>query len=285
VLFRHKDLSTDEKGEKMNIIFAMTSIILVYPILSVLPLGITAKQRFLIVCISLIIAISGILALELYATWQALLLMVALAFLVSILISKRMPGEEAKTVEPHFQQSGFVILEEDVEDDSVIEKTPSIIENEKIKDMDFEEEGLEEIASILQFDEQMTSSKIEEDDLNSKDINDSLYDKLQSHLYVAASVESDIEDVIAHKNVIELDSDYQYVEFEDLKELEGFNDFKELNEDKVATEMGMSSYLSEIEKLLLEEEIESLPDKEDKPMQKAEEKEQSTKEFKLDKLY
>jgi hypothetical protein len=49
--------------------------------------------------------------------------------------------------------------------------------------------------------------------------------------------------------------------------------------------MDTSSYLSEIEKLLLEEEIDSLLDKEDKPMLKAEENEKITKEFKLDKLY
>jgi hypothetical protein len=284
--FRHKDLSTDEKGDKMSIIFAMASIILVYPILSALPLRLTAKQRFLIVGISLIISITGILALDLLATWQALLLMVALAFLVTILISKRIPEEEVKTVETHIQESRLGSSKDMIEEDSVIVKTISNKENELADDVNFEEEeGLEELVSMLQFDTQVTSSKIDEDEIKNEEIEDYLNNELQSHLYVAASVGSDIEDVIDHENVIELNSVNLSEEFEDLKELEGFNDRKELNEDKASAVMDTSSYLSEIEKLLLEEENDSLLDIEDKPMQKVEEKEQSTKEFKLDKLY
>jgi hypothetical protein len=285
-IFRYLDLSTAEKGEKMNIIFALASIILVYPILAVLPLRITAKQRFLIIGISLIISITGILALDLFAAWQALLLMVALAFLVTILISKRIPEEEVKTVATHIQESRLGSPKDVVEEDSGIVKTISNNENEIAEDVNFEEEeGLEELASMIQIDTQVTNCKIDEDGIKDEDIEDYLNNELQSHLYVAASVESDIEDVIAYENIIELDSVKQSEEFEDLKELEGFNDCKELNEDKAATEMDTSSYLSEIEKLLLEEEIESLQDKEDKSMLKAEEKERSTKEFKLDKLY
>jgi hypothetical protein len=273
----------------MNIIFALASIIIVYPILSALPLRITAKQRFLIIGISLIISITGIVSLDLLATWQALLLMVALAFLVTILISKRIPEEEVKTVETHIQESRLSSPKDVNEEDSLIVKTISNKENgqnEIAEDVNFEEEeGLEELASILQFDTQVSNSKINEDEIKDEEIEDYLNNELQSHLYVAASVESDLEDVIAYKNVIELDSVNQSDEFEDLIELEGFNDGKELNEDKAATEMDTSSYLSEIEKLLLEEEIDSLLDKEDKPMLKAEEKEKTTKEFKLDKLY
>jgi hypothetical protein len=284
--FRYLYLLTAEKGEKVNIIFALASIILVYPILSALPLRLTAKQRLLIVGISLIISITGIVALDLFATWQALLLMVALAFLVTILISKRIPEEEIRTVETDIQEFRLGNPKDVIAEGHVIVKTIFNKENEIAENVNFEEEdGLEELASMIQIDTQVTNCKIDEDGIKDEDIEDYLNNELQSHLFVAYSVESDIEDVIAYENIIELDSVNQSEEFEDLKELEGFNNCKELNEDKAATEMGMSSYLSEIEKLLLEEEIESLPDKEDKPMQKVEEKEQATNEFKLDKLY
>jgi hypothetical protein len=284
--FRYLYLLTAEKGEKVNIIFALASIILVYPIFSALPLRLTAKQRLLIVGISLIISITGIVALDLFATWQALLLMVALAFLVTILISKRIPEEEIRTVETDIQEFRLGNPKDVIAEGHVIVKTIFNKENEIAENVNFEEEdGLEELASILPFDTQLTNSNINDDEINYKEIEDYLNNELQSHLNVAASVGSDIEDVIAHENVFEIEIVNQSENPENFIELEGFNDFKELNEDKVATEMGMSSYLSEIEKLLLEEEIESLPDKEDKPMQKVEEKEQATNEFKLDKLY
>jgi hypothetical protein len=270
----------------MNLIFALASILLVYPILSVLPLKMSAKQRLIIVGVSLIISVTGILAMELFATWQSLLLMFALVFLVSLLISKRIPEEVVKTLKPVPEESSIMNQEEVSEDNSLIETTIVNIEN-KLDELIDEEEDMAEINSILNFDPIVTSSNINDLEDNDLLLVDYLSEELQSHLYVAAAVESDLEDLIANETDYEIDRDIQT---EDLLVVENQDDQKleedqNLEEVKGIREPDTSSYLSEIEKLLLEEEQESLPDKEENMINKTEEKIESTTNFKLEKLY
>jgi hypothetical protein len=283
VLFRHKDLSTVEKGEKMNLIFALASIILVYPILTVLPLNLTAKQRLIIVSVSFVISLTGVLATNTLAIWQVLLLIVALAFLVSILISKRMPVEEKISVLPQVHKTESINLKETVVEDRTVEPTTINLETEIVENTNDEEEALKEIASILEFNS--PNLKSTKDELILEDIDDILSDELQSHLYVAASIESDL-DIDDENPAHELTNDIQFNELEDLIELEEVTDRKETKAvGEQIQEADTSSYLSEIEKLLLEEETDSLLVKEEKPLSIAEEKKEATKEFKLERLY
>lgn len=264
----------------MNFFFALASIIILYPILLVLPLRLKAKQKFILIIISLLISLTGILSKELFSFWQTLLIMVALAGLASVLISKRMPEAIVQvTIEKasHAKIANSSITNDLVKNQSIIEeeehftrvKTQVV---EVASDEDIMEDALsEELAFLAEVEPYVSNNFIElmvEDNNDIKDpaILESIYEELQSDLYVATTIESDDEDLLKFENLEKLDVSGKAIE----------------------TNIPVSShYLSEIEKLLQEEENDSfIEDKEKQtPVVETKNEPSEIKELKLEKLY
>lgn len=263
----------------MNFFFALASIIILYPILLVLPLRLKAKQKFILIIISLLISLTGILSKELFSFWQTLLIMVALAGLASVLISKRMPEAIVQvTIEKasHAKIANSSITNDLVKNQSIIEeehftrvKTQVV---EVASDEDTMEDALsEELDFLAEVKPYVSNNFIEimvEDNNDIKDpaILESIYEELQSDLYVATTIESDDEDLLKFENLEKLDVSGKAIE----------------------TNIPVSShYLSEIEKLLQEEENDSfIEDKEKQtPVVETKNEPSEIKELKLEKLY
>jgi hypothetical protein len=259
-------LLTYEKGEKMNIVFALVSIIIVYPILFVLPIRISGKQKLFLIIISLFISIIGILSVHLIPFWQTLLLMVALGGLASILVSKRMPENKVKMSDERdefLQEKGLFNIEhlnnEQSDLDEINERINLKVEPEK-DDVD--------LVSILDMEPLVAGNmneSIEQMDNSSEETYESLYEELHSDLFAAATLESVDEEL-------------------DIEHLDGIEENMNII-DTVQPET--TKYLSEIEKLLLEEEINSLIEKEEKitPLVESKDVPTHSREIKLEKLY
>jgi hypothetical protein len=259
-------LSTYEKGEKMNIVFALVSIIFLYPILFVLPFRIKAKQKLFLLIISVLISIVGILSVKLFPFWQTLLIMVALAGLASILVSKRMPENaviKSDEREEIFRETRLFNNEHYINDQSNIAEIndPFTVQVEPGEDM-------EDLVSILDIESLVAGNRnetIEQIDSSVEETYESLYEELHSDLFAAATLESIEEEMDIEK----LDNLGENIHTIDIIQPES------------------TLYLSEIEKLLLEEEINSLTEKEGKvtPIVEIKDVLSQRKEIKLEKLY
>lgn len=256
-----------EEGEKMKIVFALVSIIIVYPILFVLPVRINVKQKLLLLIISLLISLLGTFSVNIIPFWQTLLLMVALAGLASILVSKRMPENNVKISDEREEllQEPRLFINEHLNNEQ-----PDLNQiNEKISLKVEDKKATVDLVAITDIEPlvigNMTETIAQTDNLV-EETYESLYDELHSDLFVAATIELENEEIEMEM----LDNKEENINSLDINQLESLQ------------------YLSEIEKLLLEEEINSLIEKkEEKVTPLVGEKEILTqnREVKLEKLY
>jgi hypothetical protein len=251
----------------MNIVFALVSMIVVYPILLVLPIRFNAKQKLIIVFISLFISMAGIISVNLFQLWQALIIMGVLAGVASILLSKRMPENEGQILMNHedpIEDKDFINNGDLVNDDSNVDviKERFRVQKELVEDNEMDEVDWM-VQSESEFLENVTES-IEQVETRVEESIESLYEELHSELFVAASLDS-----------------LEEINIEDKEPL--VEDIKSIDTDNLSS----LDYLSEIEKLLQEEEIDSLLEEANKgkPVVKVENDSSHIKEIKLEKLY
>jgi hypothetical protein len=261
----------------MNFFFALASIIILYPILLVLPFKLKAKQKFILIIISLLISITGILSRELVPFWETLLIMVALAGLASLLISNRMPENIVQvTIDKanHAKIVNTFISNDLVHNQSIIEdeEHSTRVKTKVVGVVSDKDTMLEEVALLADVEPYVSDNFIEimdeDNNINNPANLKPIYEEFHSNLYVAATIESGDEDLL---------------KFEDLEELDVSGEAIEINTPVY------SHYLSEIEKLLQEEENEndSFIDEKEKQTQVDETKNNPVKmkEIKLEKLY
>jgi hypothetical protein len=266
----------------MNTLFAIIAFILIYPIIWLMPFRIKAKQKFLLLIIALFISITGIASKNILLFWQTIVIMVALAGLASILISKRMVNIE-DTV-PFSQEKEKTYFESIPTINSTFDQDETVIEEEKVFSLNEKDEFIEDLKDtslaievesdhliIGNIQEKITLNELEDDDFI-----DTIFEGLQAELYVASSLENDEK----------LEGDEGLIEFEEFSfEEPELTNGKISQIDPVTVES--SHYLSEIEKLLQEEENESLIVLEEEKVKTVSDKEQliAIKEIKLEKLY
>lgn len=258
-----------EKGEKMNIVFALASMIIIYPIIFVLPLRIKSKQKLFLLMIALLISMIGILSKNLIPFWQTLLIMVALSGLISILVTKRIPEIKVTQSIEHDKilqdsnlftsdqsnKSQFSLKEINERLNQIIEPMDEIKEEEEIVlSQEIKPIVVEDVSQSNEQTETIVDEPLEP-----------FYEEFYSDMFAAATVES-VEDEI---------------EYKDRKKVEEATELKEI--DKIES----SQYLSEIEKLLQDEEFESLIVKDEKVNQVVVNQIEPAqiKEIKLEKLY
>lgn len=228
----------------MNILFALVSIFFIYPILYFLPVRMNGKQKFFLLMLSLFIALTGILSINILPLWQTMLMMLALVGLLTIVINKRMP-----------------------------ETIP--YENNTLIDNQLELRELHVSKSLL---------------------NDSALDVPKIHIYQEhlEKVEDEIIDDYLKEDISKFEEflDPQFLEksevifeefeiHEDNPTIDSFYEELETNlfvESKEKLEDEMDEYLSDIERLLKEEEIETSMIKADLPTS-------DLKKMKLEKLF
>jgi type I site-specific restriction-modification system R (restriction) subunit len=252
--------------EKMNIVFAIVSVIILYPILSVLPFGIKAKQKLFLLIISLLISIVGILSVNLLPFWQTLLLMVAFSGLASILVSKRMPENSVKILgerNDFFQEKRLFNNEHSTNEQSNLDEINELA-NVKVESV----EDMEDLVSTFDIEPFVTENlyeTIEQIENSVEGTYESLYEELHTDLFVASTLESLEEE----KDIEKLDNIEENININDIEQLES------------------TQYLSEIEKLLLEAEFNSLIAKEEKviPIVGIKNVPAQKKEIKLEELY
>jgi hypothetical protein len=270
-----------KRVKRMNFFFALASICILYPILIVLPFNLKAKKKFILIFISFLISLTGILSIELFPLWQTLLIMVVLAGLASILIGKRMPEDIAHVTIDKANYANIVntsIFKDLVQNQSTLEKEEHFIrvETKVVGVVSAEEEDtiedaiLEELALLAEVQPYVSDNFIEiigeDNNINNPTSIEPVYEELQSNLYVAATIESDNEDLLKFGDIEELDDSPEVME----------------------TSTPVSShYLSEIEKLLQEEENDSIIEQKGKQFPVVETKNEPVKrnEIKLEKLY
>jgi membrane protein implicated in regulation of membrane protease activity len=262
----------------MNIIFALVSVIIVLPIILLIPLRINVKQKLFLFIIALLISLVGITSQNLFPVWQSLLIMVALASLATILVSKRMPVSEVSKTE-HLNVTNLITNNHTTVKNSIIEETKDFVVNENKQDID---DNLEDLTSFIEI-EAVVSSDIEVVDISENECETSddatleaIFEKLQSEQLVAVTRESNDEELNLFEGIEELDDD------------------SSISLDFFQPES--SNYLSEIEKLLLEQEdidtlikvekdIIQIVEEIKEPIQVEEREPNQFKEIKLEKLY
>jgi hypothetical protein len=266
-----------KRVKRMNFFFALASICILYPILLVLPFNLKAKKKFILIFISFLISLTGILSIELFTLWQTLLIMVVLAGLASILIGKRMPEDIAHVTIDKANYANIVntsISKDLVQNQSTSEKEEQFtrVETKVVGVVSAEDEDaiLEELALLAEVQPYVSDNFIEitgeDNNIKNPASLEPVYEELQSNLYVAATIESDNEDLL---------------KFGDIEALEDSGEVKE-------TSTPVSShYLSEIEKLLQEEENDSIIEQRGKQIPVVETKNVPVKrnEIILEKLY
>jgi hypothetical protein len=237
----------------MSLLFALASILIVYPILFVLPVGLKAKQKFLLLIISLVISLVGILSKEVFSSWQTILIMLALAGLSTILVSKRMTEHSDMASyyprvkhsihdldDEEFVSNMGISIQDKIEDNEEISGHSLIDNTEKI-----EREGVFE-QEILPFLSDRLINQIETNDIQSEEEIETFLEEIHTERLVAAAVEED-------KDELKMDEIENIEDFllEELTEIS-------LPEEVVKVDSSNSSnhYLSEIEKLLEAEEAE-----------------------------
>jgi hypothetical protein len=265
----------------MNTLFAIIAFILIYPIIWIMPFRIKAKQKFLLLIIALFISLTGIASKNILPFWQTIVIMVAFAGLASILISKRMTNIEDSL--PFSQEKENTYFESISTINSTIDQDEKVVGEEKVFFLNEKDEIVEDLENtslaievesdhliVGNIQEKITHNEIEDDDFI-----DAIYDELQAKLYVASTLENN----------------------EKFEGIEGLIEFEEFSLEEPELTNGnisqidtvtveSSQYLSEIEKLLQEEENESLIVIEEK-VKTVSEKEQPIdfKKIKLEKLY
>jgi hypothetical protein len=265
----------------MNTLFAIIAFILIYPIIWIMPFRIKAKQKFLLLIIALFISLTGIASKNILPFWQTIVIMVALAGLASILISKRMENIEDSV--PSSQKKENTYFESISTINSTIDQDEKVIEEEKVFFLNEKDEIIEDLkdtslAIEVESDHLIVGNIQEKITLNEidDDVIDTIYDELQAELYVASTLENN-EKFEGIEGLIE----FEEFSFEEPELTNG----KISKIDPVTVES--SQYLSEIEKLLQEEENESLIVLEEEKVKTVSDKEQliAIKEIKLEKLY
>ncbi|WP_071395926.1 hypothetical protein [Bacillus tuaregi] len=71
------------------LIFALASLIILFPIIYFLPLKISAKGKIIVIAVSFLISITGLFAKLFLQVWQSVLLLIALILLVTLIFKKR----------------------------------------------------------------------------------------------------------------------------------------------------------------------------------------------------
>jgi hypothetical protein len=261
----------------MSLLFALASILIVYPILFVLPFGLKAKQKFILLIISLVISLVGILSKDVFSYWKTILVMVALAGLSSILVSKRMT--EDSDIASHYPIVKHSI--HDLDDEELVSNVEVSIhdrieDNEELSDHSWIEntEELEQEfvieQEILPFLSDRLINQIETNEIQSDEEIETFLEEIHTERLVAAAIEEDNDEL-------------------KMDEIENLEDFllEELTEislpeeiEKVDSSNSSNHYLSEIEKLLEEEEAEDFRVTEEPKTNPP-----PLKEIKLEKLY
>ncbi|MHC0037469.1 hypothetical protein [Pseudoneobacillus sp. C159] len=254
----------------MNILFALLAFIIMYPILYFLPVKMTPLQKFSLLIVSLVISLIGIMVYTVIPFWQVGLLMAAFAGLASMILGKRMTDQnervdfskvidsdeiteknsinlftherELASLEERLISSNNpeeIILSEEDTEDSDLSEIATFLEKQNLKDEVIDSEKLEDIeikpfeSEPLEPDPVGLEDGMEEIKISLVEIEDigSLYGELEELEDNIAELEDWKDDLISVDNPI-TDIDKQR---------------KDADEDS-------SHYLSEIEKLLYDEE-------------------------------
>ena len=110
----------------MNVIlFSLLSMVILIPIIYFIPLRITTKGKMIIVAASFAISlICGLLTKIFLSLWQSILLIIALALLLTLILSKRFSSV-------FVNKSEATMIKEDVEDEIAIKDTQLLHSEEK----------------------------------------------------------------------------------------------------------------------------------------------------------
>jgi hypothetical protein len=276
----------------MNILFAFLAVLIIYPILHFIPVKMTAKQKFTILMVALVISLIGIFVNTVIPFWQSALLMAAFAGLASMFMGERM-------TEP-IERGEFILnddLEDVVERDSIqlfphesdldvsdfrismeTNSSPVVQKEENLTENFADDTDLFELTSLLE----KQNSQSEEIQFETLSDNESRPSSVESLVTDFVHFEDELEEITINTNMIE---EIGYVESDasanTIAELEEWsNHTVEIAnfdiDERLKDDDHTSDYLSEIEKLLYDEEADTL-DKKTKGNSKS-------KEFTLEKL-
>ena len=243
-------------------VFAIISLFIVVPILCLLPIGMTIKRKLSIIAISFLISLAGLLSITLFELWKSTLILLVLVILSTVFLERQFSKEsnsiknnelnselvsnligysendkdiQANNRQQYFQKADISLTKE--------ENAPKNIGNE-FENLLLEDEKLnnnEELLNLLTIDNH-------NDEVN--------FDSREE--LVSLNKEVDQQILIVEEDSIEMDEDISFL----LNRDDVFNT-DETNEDDLLAESYETakevevSYMSEIEKLLEETDIEA----------------------------
>lgn len=243
------------------LIFSLISLIILIPIIYFLPLNLTKQGKMTVIAVSFLIALAGLLTKVFMQLWQSVLLLVGLILLLSMLLTKKYSpvlftvsdgsskGMDSDKHEKDKETSNF----------SKLESLPEIPENGTNINSSFmneylEPEILENGTNMSLDDEGYRGDELEElhaVEPNEHKENEFIYpseDALYSPSLEAASTieEEEVPSV-------------SYMELEEMEEIEPISLEKQpqAENEEIPVISGASSYLSELEELMLESQAES----------------------------
>ncbi|WP_312470997.1 hypothetical protein [Neobacillus sp.] len=221
-----------------TIIWAISSMVVLMIIISLLPLGYTLKGKFLVVLVSFILSLGGLVAVSTFPLWQTALVLISLIFFVAYFMNNRL-GSLLVNENPVFEEwldeemvspktvNGIESLIEnnlvEIDEEFAVADTTSInLENDTVTELsqssimsdmedlllvEFEEkndageEGI--LEGIRDFShkviEETLPDKIDGDDENPLD--DSLFDFLRAAKEVAVDSDDTIKEMEAEKKI------------------------------------------------------------------------------------
>mgnify|MGYP000986545760 CR=1 FL=1 len=242
------------------LIFSLISLIILIPIIYFLPLNLTKKGKMTVIAVSFLIALAGLLTKVFMELWQSILLLVGLILLLSMVLTKKystalfpMPGSPSKGMP----------IDEDEKDKEIsnvtrLESLPVIHENEMkenpgIKNEQLELEKMNSNLNVDLNDEEYRVNELEE-----------LY-AFESNEYKGNEFIYPSEDALSSPS-LESTSDNEKdeasslseMELEEVEELEPLALAKQAEAENEAIPTSCaSSYLGELEELMLESQTES----------------------------
>ena len=161
-----------------SLIFALVSLILLVPILIILPLGLKARGKFIVIAVSSLIAIIGLLANYTLLLWQSSFIVVLLAFLVAYILEKRFGSAIFVHITPKKKVSladNKTVIESRAELVETEQTLPEIIQNQteenqnNVVTIEQEELKLEPYEEEIVFEKDDTRNKEKVEASNSGD--------------------------------------------------------------------------------------------------------------------
>lgn len=215
-----------------TIIFTVTALIILIPLLYFLPLGFKKQGKLIIIASSLCLALIGLLANTVFELWQTSLLLLLFALAATYLIEKKLSSfvfadtstEEVKTVEDDaYSSDNKQSLDSDRSEPAVA--SPALQENINSNDPSLNEDEIEEVKHNEILDGVVLAQTSQEENTN------------DSILPVDAVLESDDED---HQDIL-IENDQETLAASNDEESQNWADLEELNDlHKVNDELDLN---------------------------------------------